>query len=105
MYEFESDGDRVIIEFRIGDAPPIGEKRVINGREWRRIPSSPQICGAHAGSTQWPSFESPTQPRWWKHHKGDFAPDGKPRFQTRAEVDWALDGERNDGTEIAFGET
>jgi len=104
-YEFRSvDGHSEFVELPMSEAPPFGETREINGLTYRRVPSSPTICGAQEGSTRFPRFESHQLPRWWKHHKGEFGPTGKPRFSNRGEVDESVARANDDDTEIKYGE-
>lgn len=106
IYQFRAeDGSLAEVEMDMADAPDIGEPLVLGGKTYKRIPSVIQVCGAHEGSTKFPRFESHQLPRYWKHHKGEFAPNGKPRFATRKQVDEAMARCRGDeGQEIGYGE-
>ena len=104
-YEYEHDGERVTIDLPMAEATPLGESREINGRMWKRVPSSPEICGGgRRGSSRFPRFESHQLPRWWKHHKGAFSEHGKPRFTSREQVEDGVARARHEGTDISYGE-
>ncbi len=104
-YKFVSPDGRVeFVELPMSEAPAFGDKRVIDDVTFRRVPSSPIICGAQEGSTRFPRFESHQLPRWWKHHKGAFGPTGKPRFSNRGEVDESVARANDDDTEMRYGE-
>ena len=107
-YEFESDGgQRILVDLPMAEAPDIGEERKgPDGTIYRRVYSKPQVCGAHSGSTKWPTFESSALPRNWEYHKGEFSPDGKPRFDSRKQIDEALARENDvsEDTYTAYGE-
>ena len=60
----------------------------------------PQI---HGTVGNFPRFESTQLPRWWKHHKGEFSPIGKPRYSNRQEVEEDMARARHDGTQIEYG--
>jgi hypothetical protein len=92
QYEFENrDGGRILVDLPMDEAPAFGEEcRGPDGRVYRRVYSIPHLCGAHAGSTKWPRFESSALPRNWEFHTGEFSPSGKPRFESRKQIDEAL---------------
>ena len=107
MYEFESAfGERIEVDLPMDAAPAIGEVRVVGGTTYRRIFSKATFGDSRKGSTAFPCFESHSLPRNWKHHKGAFSPEGKPRFSNRGEVDEAVARARHEdsSTEIAYGE-
>ena len=95
-YEFESDGgQRILVDLPMAEAPDIGEERKgPDGTIYRRVYSKPQVCGAHSGSSN------------WEYHKGEFSPDGKPRFDSRKQIDEALARENDvsEDTYTAYGE-
>lgn len=107
LYEFQCPDGRVLsLSYSPDEAPDIGEVVVTSeGVRARRIPSLPQVKGAHEGSTAWPYFESRALPRWWKHHKGEFSKEGKPRFSSKKEIDEACARAlHDDGTTVKHGE-
>lgn len=116
-YAFETmDGEVITLDMSMHDAPGFGEVIEHEGRKLTRIASLPQVCGAHAGSTRSPRFESHQEPRYirgnkaseeyWKGHKGGFNPkNGKPRFETKEQVDSHVARKRWAGhEEAAHGE-
>lgn len=105
LYPFQaSDGSHVELEYAPDDAPAIGEVVCVEGKTYRRLASMPQIHGAHEGSSNWPRFESTQMPRNWIHHRGEFSPSGKPRFDSRRQIDEAMARAREAGTEMEYGE-
>lgn len=107
LYEFQCpDGELILLPYSPDDAPDIGEVVVTSeGVRARRIPSTPEIKGAHEGSTAWPRFESHQLPRNWKHHKGEFSPEGKPRFNSKQEIKEACARASHlEGQEVRHGE-
>lgn len=106
LYPFQApDGSTVEIEYAPDDAPAIGEVVLADdGQKVVRIASRPQIHGARDGSSNFPRFESSQLPRWWKHHKGEFSPTGKPRYNSRREIDEDCARAREAGTEIEYGQ-
>ena len=107
LYEFQCPDGRVMtMAYSPDEAPDIGEVVVTSeGVRARRIPSLPEIKGAKDGSINWPRFESHQLPRYWKHHKGEFSKEGKPRFDTKKQIDEACSrAEHADGTTIKHGE-
>lgn len=104
-YEFENaNGGRVEVDLPMSEAPPFGEERTISGETYRRVPSAASFIDSRKGSIAFPRFESHQLPRWWKHHKGGFSSEGKPRFSNRGEVDEAVAAANHDDTEIKYGE-
>ena len=68
---------------------------------------TPRRPSKHAGSMVRPDihFESHQLPRNWKHHTGNFSPEGKPRFSSRQEVREAIArADHNEGTQIEYNE-
>lgn len=105
IYEFESAfGERIEIDLPMDDAPEFGEARVVDGTTYKRVVSQATFIDSRKGSIAFPNFESHQLPRWWKHHKGEFGPTGKPRFSNRGEVDEAVAAANHDDTEIKYGE-
>lgn len=50
-------------------------------------------------------FESHQLPRWDPNHKGEFSPDGKPRFTSRGEAkEYAKRSSGNTGLDTKYGE-
>ena len=108
-YEFEhrKSGDRIVVDAPMDESPDIGAPvEGPDGRTYHRVYSVPVICGAHAGSTKWPRVESSALPRWWKHHTGEFSPSGKPRFESRNQIDEACKRENalSNDLETKYGE-
>jgi hypothetical protein len=104
LYPFQSpDGSVVELEYAPDDAPEIGAIVLgADGVKYRRLASMPQIHGARDGSSNFPRFESNQLPRWWTHHKGEFSPEGKPRFENRKQINEAMARARHCGTEIEY---
>jgi len=116
IYEFEAeDGTLVEVEMDAANAPDIGEPLVLDGVEYRRVFSLPQVCGARDGSTRWPRFTSKQLPRYvrgskaseefWKGHKSGFNAQGQPRFASRHEAEEACARQNGQGDfETRYGE-
>lgn len=55
------------------------------GKTWYRDWSGVTVNAAHKPTERDGHFESYQAPRWDKNHKGEYGPDGKPRFTSRSQ--------------------
>lgn len=83
----------------MSEAPPVGHKVVVDGVKFTRIFS----CAAVEGRQSRSGFVSHSLPRWYDHHKGKFTPEGKPIFETGAQVDNCVARANGEGDHLAYG--
>ncbi len=88
------------------EAPDLGHQITHDdGRVFERVFSAPEVKVPQAFTARHKGVTSHSLPRNWKHHKGEFSPEGKPRFATGAEAANACARAAHlDGTEVAYGE-